>query len=54
MNILFIVKVDILMLIKWSCGLPPNYVDYLSLQWILYYEQAVQSYLNTCLLGFRS
>ena len=50
MNILFIIKVNIIMLIGWS------YTSLqlrrpLSLEWLSKFEHAAQSLLNTCMFG---
>ena len=43
MNILFIVKVKIAMLIKWSY-IPPTNVDYMTLEWFSYFEYSPISF----------
>ena len=49
MATMFVIKVNIFVLIKWS------YVDLvIHLEWLSYFEHKVQSLLNTCLLYIHS
>ena len=47
MNVLFILKVWILVLMKWSC-LVPQLCWLLSLEWLAYSEHLAQSLLSIC------
>ena len=47
-NILFIIKVKILMFIEWPYR-SPRLCWVLSLEWLLYFEHVIQSIGNTCL-----
>ena len=47
MDILLIIKVMILVLIKWSCY-SSNLCSLLSLKWLSYFEHIIQSLSNTC------
>ena len=48
MNILFIIKVKILMLVRWSYRSPQS-CELLNLAWLAFFEHIFQSLLNTCL-----
>ena len=49
MNILFVIKMKILVLIKWSYR-SPNHVDLLSLQTRVNFEYVIQSFKNVFLI----
>ena len=53
MSILFIIKLKILMLDKWMYR-SPQLCWLLSLEWLLYFEHAIQAFLSTCLFGMCS
>ena len=53
MNILFIIKMRILVLIKWSNRSVPIMVTIESIM-VLYFEHVVHSPLNICLFGIHS
>jgi hypothetical protein len=53
MNMLYIIKVKICVVIKWHIG-SLNCVDYSSLEWLSYFKHIIQSLCNTCLFGLHS
>lgn len=53
LNILFVVKVKVFVLVKWSHR-PPQSHQLLNLEQLIHFEHVIQSFVNKCPFGVRS